>query len=260
MTTTNMMKKMIKIIQIGLVALLVSGCTSDGFERLMYGGVIDDSKIPALTESVDESDDVSTKATKKPGVSTPTDTVSSSTKPIVGISQSGIDTYTSATRNQSAIVATVSYDAIVHGVFGGISDGMLLIDIPTQSTVDTVTSATKTTSTTSTIMKRVSYPLSDMPVIGDEDGDPLALSDFQIGDRITIYLSLGQVVAIELNDDVPDVIIPVDDDEDEDEDDENEDEDEDEDDEDDEDEDKDEDHEDEDDEDEDHEDEDKDED
>jgi ABC-type Zn2+ transport system substrate-binding protein/surface adhesin len=76
-------------------------------------------------------------------------------------------------------------------------------------------------------MKRVSYPLSAAPLLGDAKGSKLNLSDFQVGDRITIYLSLGQVVAIELNDDVPVVIIPTEEyKDDEDEDDENEDEDE----------------------------------
>jgi len=233
---TSMTKKMIKLIQIGMVALLVSGCTSDGFERLMYGGLIDDSKIPVLSESVDRTEDVSSTPTKNQETPNQTDTLSSSTKPIEGTAQTGNDTNTSATRNQSKILATVSYDAIVYGVFGGVSDGILLIDIPTQSTVDTVTSATKTTSTTSTVMKRVSYPLSAAPLLGDKDGSPLDLAVLQIGDRITIYLFLGQVVAIELNDDVPVEIIPIDNDDDDRDDDEeeneNEDEDEDEDDED----------------------------
>jgi len=212
---TSMMKKMIKLIQIGLVALLVSGCTSDGFERLMYGGVIDDSPIVSISTDTEIKDDVSSTPTKKPGTVQETDTMSSSTKPVGQTTQTNNDTTTSATGKQSAILATVSYDAVVHGIFGGINATTLLIDIPTQSTVDTVTSATKTTSTTSTVMKRVSYPLSAAPLLGDKDGSPLDLTDLQIGDRVTIYLSLGQVVAIELNDDIPVEIIPTEKNEDE---------------------------------------------
>lgn len=205
---TKTMKKMSKLIQVGLVVLLLSGCSKGDFERLMYGGRLEASKFPTVSKEDDTTDDVESAATKKQETSNTTDTVSSSTKPIEGTSSTGTDATTSATQKQSAIEATVSYDAVVHGVFGGISDGMLLIDIPTQSTVDTVTSATKTTSTTTTVMKRVEYPLAQTPILVDEEGNPLVLSDFQPGDRITVYVSLGQVVAIALNDDTPDEQLP----------------------------------------------------